>query len=159
MLLAQQFMREANEHKAECMFIDETGGYGAGVVDAMRSLGADVIGVQFGGKASDYRYFNKRSEMYMELAKWVKDGGQLPEDRELKEELCATTFVFQGDKFRIVEKELIKSQLGRSPDKADALALTFAFPVASLNPITGQLRNHRPREDATRGHDPFRSLN
>ena len=96
----------------------------------MRQLGHDVIGVQFGSKANDYRYYNKRSEMYFELAKWVKAGGSLPEDRELKEELCATTFVYQGDKFRIVEKELIKQEIGRSPDKADALALTFAMPIA-----------------------------
>jgi hypothetical protein len=134
-VLAGQFIRESNEFDADGVFVDETGGYGAGVVDSMRSLGARVTGVQFGGRASDYRYFNKRSEMYFELAKWVKDGGQLPDDKELKEELCATTFVYQGDKFRIVEKELIKQQIGRSPDKADALALTFAFPVVKKSAL------------------------
>lgn len=130
MLLADQFIKEMQAQNADAMLVDETGGYGAGVIDAMRQLGHDVIGVQFGGRPSDYRYYNKRSEMYFELAKWVKAGGSLPVDRELKEELCATTFVYQGDKFRIVEKELIKQQIGRSPDKADALALTFAMTVA-----------------------------
>ena len=43
--------------------------------------------MQFGGRAGDYRYYNKRSEMYFELAKWVKAGGALPDDRELKEEI------------------------------------------------------------------------
>ncbi|KAA3649384.1 MAG: hypothetical protein DWQ11_18755 [Proteobacteria bacterium] len=151
MLLAQQFIREAKEQEADGVFVDETGGYGAGVIDAMRSLGAASTGVQFGGKASDYRYFNKRSEMYFEMAKWVKDGGQLPDDRELREELCATTFVYQGDKFRIVEKEIIKDQIGRSPDKADALALTFAFPVVKRQPIDA-LRNDR---GARRDYDPY----
>jgi phage terminase large subunit len=129
MLVANQFVMEKQKYDADAFFVDETGGYGAGVIDAMRQLGHDVIGVQFGGKPNDYRYFNKRSEMYFELARWVKAGGALPLDRELKEELCATTYVFQGDKFRIVEKELIKAAIGRSPDKADAYALTFAFPV------------------------------
>ena len=152
MLLAQQFIRQLNEHKADAMFVDETGGYGAGVVDAVRSLGNSVIGVQFGGKPNDYRYFNKRSEMYMELAKWVKAGGQLPDDRELREELCATTFVFQGDKFRIVEKEMIKDQIGRSPDKADALALTFAYPVAPKNEID----RYRTRPERNE-YDPYRT--
>lgn len=150
MLLAQQFIRQLNEHKADAMFVDETGGYGAGVVDAVRSLGNSVIGVQFGGKPNDYRYYNKRSEMYMELAKWVKSGGQLPDDRELREELCATTFVFQGDKFRIVEKEMIKDQIGRSPDKADALALTFAYPVAPKN----EMDSYRTRPERNE-YDPY----
>lgn len=153
MVLAQQFINEMREHDVDGVFVDETGGYGAGVVDAMRSLGASCTGVQFGGRASDYRYFNKRSEMYFEMAKWVKDGGQLPDDRELREELCATTFVYQGDKFRIVEKEIIKDQIGRSPDKADALALTFAFPVVKRQPID-QLRNR----SATADYDPYARL-
>jgi len=153
MVLAGQFKKERTEHKADGVFVDETGGYGAGVVDAMRSLGETVVGVQFGGRPNDYRYFNKRSEMYFELANWVKAGGKLPDDRELREELCATTFVYQGDKFRIVEKEMIKDAIGRSPDKADALALTFAFPVTKKSPLdayrTGGNRNE---------YDPYESL-
>jgi len=150
MLVAQQFIKHATDHDADAFFVDETGGYGAGVIDAMRQLGHDVIGVQFGGKPSDYRYYNKRSEMYFEMAQWVKDGGQLPDDRELREELCATTYVFQGDKFRIVEKAIIKDAIGRSPDKADALALTFAYPVAKRDPYAA-LRRKQNRQD----HDPY----
>ncbi len=147
MLLAQQFIREAKEADCDAFMVDETGGYGAGVIDAMRQLNHDVIGVQFGGRPNDYRYFNKRSEMYFELAKWVKAGGCLPEDRELKEELCATTFVYQGDKFRIIEKELIKQQIGRSPDKADALALTFAMPVTRRSRLPGVLQSKTSRTE------------
>ena len=146
MVLADQFIREANEKSADAVFVDETGGYGAGVVDAMRMRGYPCIGIQFGARASDYRYFNKRSEMYFLLAEWVKSGGQLPDDRELKEELCATTFVYQGDKFRIVEKALIKDQIGRSPDKADALALTFAGPVIKRSHVESMIQ-HQPQFD------------
>lgn len=146
MLVASQFIQEFNLHQADGMFVDETGGYGAGVVDAMRQLGSDVVGVQFSSKPNDYRYFNKRSEMFFELAKWVKSGGALPKDDKLKEELCAITFVYQGDKFRIVEKELIKDVIGRSPDRADALALTFAFPVSKRSPFA---------RSASRDHDPY----
>ena len=150
MLLADNFIRDMKENQADAFFVDETGGYGAGVIDAMRQLGHDVIGIQFGGRASDYRYFNKRSEMYFELAKWVKAGGALPDDRELKEELCATTFVYQGDKFRIVDKGIIKDAIGRSPDKADALALTFAFPVNRKSPLDA-LRTSNKRGE----YDPY----
>ncbi|MBP6308455.1 MAG: hypothetical protein KA349_03235, partial [Burkholderiaceae bacterium] len=132
-------------------FVDETGGYGAGVIDTMRAAGHQVVGVQFGGSASDPRYFNKRSEMYFELAEWVKAGGALPLDRELKEELCAATYVFQGDRFRLAEKQLIKDKIGRSPDRADALALTFAFPVAPRDPF----RSVRRRAGPLAEHNPY----
>ena len=153
MLLANQFILESNQHHEDGFFVDETGGYGAGVIDAMRQLGHDVIGVQFGGRASDYRYYNKRSEMYFELAKWVKAGGALPKDRELKEELCATTYIFQGDKFRIVEKQFIKDLIGRSPDKSDALALTFAYPVIKKSPIERLAEKYKGAKKGE--HDPY----
>lgn len=150
MLVASQFMQEFKQYNADAMFVDETGGYGAGVIDAMRQLGSDVVGVQFAGRPNDYRYFNKRSEMFFEMAKWVKEGGALPKDDKLKEELCAITYVYQKDKFRIVEKELIKDAIGRSPDRADALALTFAFPVTKM---TGKAASRTKRE-----YDPYASV-
>lgn len=158
MLVASQFIQEARQHEADAVFVDETGGYGAGVVDAMRQLGSDVVGVQFSGKPNDYRYFNKRSEMYFELANWIKSGGMLPRDEKLKEELCAVTFVYQGDKFRIVEKDIIKDAIGRSPDRSDALALTFAFPVEKRNPFKqARTKDYDPLQNfSTHIIDPYR---
>src|SRR3546814_12626273 len=80
---------DRDERKADAIFVDETGGYGAGVVDDMRRRGYPVIGVQFGGKPNDYRYYDKRSEMLFELCDWIKKGGALAPDPGLKEELCA----------------------------------------------------------------------
>src|SRR3546814_5496052 len=94
---------EYDERKADAIFVDETGGYGAGVVDDMRRRGYPVIGVQFGGKPNDYRYYDKRSEMLFELCDWIKKGGALAPDPGLKEELCALRYVYQGDKFRSEE--------------------------------------------------------
>ena len=122
------------QNEADACFVDATGGYGAGVIDTMRSTNHDAIEVYFNGSASDKQYFNKRAEMYFELAKWVKAGGSLPDDPELLEELCAVTYRFQGDKFRLDEKDDVKELIGRSPDKADAVALTFAYPVAKKPP-------------------------
>src|SRR3546814_4795959 len=68
--------------------------------------------------------------MLFELCDWIKKGGALAPDPGLKEELCALRYVYQGDKFRVVPKDIIKQQIGRSPDKSDALGLTFAYPVA-----------------------------
>jgi hypothetical protein len=79
----------------------------------------------------DRRYFNKRSEMWNELAEWVKAGGCLPEVGELARELSEPTYAYQGGRLRLEEKAQIKSRLGFSPDLGDALALTFAMPVVA----------------------------
>jgi phage terminase large subunit len=150
-LVAEQFVLERDKQDADAFFVDGTGGYGAGVVDVMRSKGHQVSEVQFAGKAGSPRYFNKRTEMYWLLAEWVKAGGALPKDRELKEELCSTTYAYQNDQFRVAEKETIKKVLGRSPDRADALALTFAFPVAPRNPFKSMMPKGKPGRE----YDPY----
>lgn len=38
-LVAQQFVQEKSKHDADAFFVDETGGYGAGVIDTMRAAG------------------------------------------------------------------------------------------------------------------------
>jgi hypothetical protein len=152
MLVASQVAQEIDSSGADACFVDESGGYGAGVVDALRQINRDPIGVQFGGKATDPRYFNKRSEMYFELSKWIKSGGKIPDDSELKEELCATTYTFQGDKFRLCSKDDIKKEIGRSPDRADALILTFAYPVQPKSPFA---HIQTDKAAVARGYDPY----
>lgn len=117
---------------ADGCFIDNTGGWGAGWIDQLMVLGRSPIGVGFAGKADDPRYFNKRTEIHFRLAEWVKSGGCLPDDPELAAELTAMTYVFRGDKMWLEEKEQVREKLGRSPDRADAAALTFAFDVMPL---------------------------
>lgn len=127
--IASTVAMSAQKFKADAIFVDNTGGWGSGVVSYLNDWGYNVIGVQFAGKANENIYYNKRTEMIHELAYWVKGGGCLPRDNELKEELCAQTFFHKKDKLLMTEKAQIKEDLGRSPDLADAYALTFAFPV------------------------------
>jgi hypothetical protein len=151
MLVASQVGIDIDAHEPDAVFVDATGGYGVGVVDALRMTSRDCIEVYFNGKPNDFRYFNKRSEMYFELSKWIKHGGSLPDDEELKEELCAITYTFQGDKFRISDKDEIKDVIGRSPDRADALALTFAHPMGkrSMRNLLGM------KSSNTKDYDPY----
>jgi hypothetical protein len=115
---------------ADAVLVDGTGGYGAGVIDALRLANFDVIEVQFAGKANDPRYANKRAEMWFEMAEWVKTGGvALPNLPELSAELTAPTYLFTGGRFQIEPKDQIKARLGWSPDLGDGLALTFAQQV------------------------------
>ena len=113
---------------AEVVFVDSTGGYGAGVEDAMLQAGLNVVPVNFSGQATDPRFFNKRSEMWFKMAEWIKRGGALPNVPGLVRELTTPTYTYQAGKFRLEEKDQIKKRVQFSPDDADALALTFSIP-------------------------------
>lgn len=126
--IAARLMKEKASWGSEFDMVDDTGGYGAGVIDSLIAAGQSPLPVNFSGKSTDPRYFNKRSEMWFEMAEWVRRGGALPDIPELVKELTAPTYCIQGGKFRLEEKEQIKKRLGFSPDYADALAMTFALP-------------------------------
>lgn len=107
------------------VFVDGTGGYGAGVVDSMIQAGHTPTEVQFSGKSQDPRYLNARAEMWFRMAAWVKRGGKLPNIRELIKQFTTPTYFFQNGKFQLEPKEQIKKRLGYSTDYGDALGLTF----------------------------------
>jgi phage terminase large subunit len=109
-------------------YVDGTGGYGAGVIDALMKNGLSPLEVNFAGKASDPRFYNKRAEMWWNMAAWIRRGGCLPNLPELVKELTAPTYSYQGGKILLEPKDKIKERLGFSPDLADALALTFTNP-------------------------------
>lgn len=126
--IAARLMLAKERVGSELELIDSTGGYSSGVEDACRLAGVDLYPVNFSGKADDPRYFNKRSEMHFRFAKWVKDGGALPDMPELVREFTVATYYFENGKFRVVEKEQMKALLnGRSPDVLDAYLTTFAL--------------------------------
>jgi phage terminase large subunit len=107
------------------VFIDDTGGFGAGWIDQLRVLGRSPIAVAFSGQAHDrLRYYNKRAEMYFDAIEWIRRGGALPESPELAAALTQTTYSFQGDRFLLEPKEDVKIKLSFSPDEADAFVLT-----------------------------------
>ena len=87
--------------------------------------------VNFGGKAiKSEHYANKRSEMWDGVREWLENGGAIPNDSELKSELASPTYSFDARGRKVLEpKDKLKERGLRSPDMADALALTFAFPV------------------------------
>lgn len=128
--LAGRVAREVRDFKPDAVFVDA--GNGAGVIDVLRRMGVDVIEVPFGGKPlNPGQYANKRAEMWGEMAAWIKSGGALPErEADLGEELACAVYDFDAaGRMRLEPKDKIKERLGKSPDLADALALTFAAPV------------------------------
>ena len=121
-------------HRPDAVFVDETG-VGAGVVDRLRSLRYDVIGVNFGAKATGLtkvKTANKRAEMWQRMKEWMEQGGvRIPPDRMLEVELTGVEYRHDHNNAILLEKkEDMKKRGLKSPDRADALALTFAYPVS-----------------------------
>lgn len=145
---------------SELEFIDNTGGHGSGVVDFMNANGYAIIPVNFSQKPSRAAYYNKRAEMWFEMAAWIKRGGCLPPDSQLARELTTPTYTYtpQG-KLRLEAKEQIKERLGFSPDKADALALTFAHAEAPGVHHDGQAIGMPPRQKQNLDWNPLNDDN
>jgi phage terminase large subunit len=123
--IASWITYEYNQSTPDAVVVD-TVGLGAGVYDQLATAGVYSIDGNAGMKADDDRYFNKRSEMYFNLKEAIKKGLKLPKDDGLLEELMSITYTFnEKGQMRLESKDKIKETLGRSPDKSDAVALTF----------------------------------
>jgi hypothetical protein len=142
---------------ADLIFIDGTGGYGAGPEDALRLAKYKPISVNFSSAAISDRYFNKRTEMIYEFVYWIQRGGALPNSPQLKKELLAHSYYFQNGKKRVTEKEQVKALIKQSPDEVDGAALTFALPDRPhLDSGINAVRKKRQQEFASpRPYDPF----
>lgn len=119
------------------LFIDMIG-IGAGVLDRLVELGYGnrVMGVNFGAAAGeDEQYINKRHECYGEMAEWMKHG-TIPDTEEWLADVTSTAIrgYDSHGRFRLELKADVKKITGKSPDLADALALTFAEPVEDVPP-------------------------
>jgi len=114
------------------VFVDGTG-VGAGVVDRLLQLGYPVVEVNFGGRADDREHYGNRSaEMWGLTKKWLE--GQeacLAKDNTLADQLCNRDYSYSGSMQLLMEKkDDMRDRSLESPDRADALVLTFAYPVA-----------------------------
>ena len=132
--VANQATHYIRQYKPARVFID-AGGVGGGVIDILNDRGFKKIvrAVMFGGKAlADDRYHNRRAEMWDELRQWLQSipPVKIPDDEILCAELTSVNKKYDSrGRLQLEEKDEIKKRLGRSPDMADALALTFAEPV------------------------------
>lgn len=126
----------------------DIGAMGAGVVDRLREQGFDVRGVNFGGSPTDkIKYANKRAEMWGEMAAWLKEGGHIPDDQELRQDLIGPEYSYTSSQQLLLEKkESMKKRGLPSPDCADALALTFAALVTD-SASYGEIAQPEPDQD------------
>lgn len=132
MQLAARVAEFINDERPDAVFVDATG-IGWGVVDRLHQMGYTfVIGVQVGERAfRPEQFYNRRAELWYDMREWIKDGGDLPDDKELETDLTSIEYGFDGKNRYVLEsKDDMKERGLDSPDTADALALTFHSPVA-----------------------------
>ena len=118
------------EYKPTLVVIDE-GGLGAGIVDRLKEQRYKIKGVNFGNKAKNpIMYGNMRAQMWGDMRDWLKSAS-IPSDRFLKTDLISPMMKpdSRGTIFLESKKEM-KARGLASPDAADAICVTFAFPVA-----------------------------
>ena len=128
--MANIIARLQDEYKAVCVNVDL--GYGTGIVSAATTMGRQWNLVSFAGKPLDIGCLNKRAEMWKEMRDWLKAGGALPEDDVIRTDLTSPETVPRVDgKLQLESKESMKKRGVPSPNRADALALTFATQVYS----------------------------
>lgn len=129
-----------------CICVDGIG-IGSSALDFLVGLNLNVLSVigsaSMGAftKAGDLRLKNRRAEMYWRLREALDptnpDPISLPPDTELLGDLAAVRYkvVTMGAvaALQMREKDEIREMLGRSPDKGDAVAMTFVDGIPEPN--------------------------
>lgn len=122
-----------------CVTLDMGGGYGSAAFAILKeNIDPDKIKTFKGGESARGRtkdrmfgFTNKRTEAYWKLREALDPsqlGGSplmLPDDRELLVELTAPLWEESTRGYKMETKEDVQKKLGRSPDKADAVALAW----------------------------------
>lgn len=110
--------------------IDETG-IGKPIKDRLNEQKYRVKGVNFAWASKEKkRYGNMRAQMWAAMKRWLETSA-IPNDKYLKADLIGPRKKPDSKNVMFLEsKRDMKSRKLASPDSADALAVTFAFPVA-----------------------------
>jgi hypothetical protein len=140
------FIAQHRQPGERCFVKVDACGVGLGVASILRQHeGArdewlTVIEVDAAAKGSD-EFPNLRSQLWFAMADWLRGGGAIPDDKALAAELTAPRYSFDAQGRRVAEKkEQFKQRLKRSPDRADALALSV-YQAGGIAPVV-----HVPRK-------------
>lgn len=123
-----------------CRVFIDSGGLGAPIVSQLKSVKPEYVhivkGVNF-GETSQFKKArphisgpkNRKTEMWLRAEEWFREeaGVRIPQDDSLVSQLCSVRITSTVTNDSMLEsKESLRSRGFGSPDKADALCLTFA---------------------------------
>ena len=111
--------------------VDATG-LGAGVAPHMLRTGCTALPVKVASSPTQRTEMGEfallRDQLWWSCREWLRadPGAMLPPDETLVEELATPTYEIKNGRVRVMDKTTMRELLKRSPDRADALCLTFA---------------------------------
>ena len=150
LIAGQIIARFEDEEQADAVFVD--GGFGTGIVSAGKGMGRDWTLVWFAAESADHGCLNKRAEMWKAARDWLKQGGAIPEDPTLRDELQSPEIVPRLDgKLQIESKKDMKTRGIPSPNRADSLVISFAYPVVKRSPLD----EYRTGRGKGKDYDPY----
>ena len=144
--------RACTAERVDLLVIDDTG-LGGGVTDRLKELrhemareAKQLLGensesdyghslrdtyihpFKAGARAKEEKHFvNATAECWWAVRRWLQGGGCIPKDQALIAQLTSRRYAFQSDqRIQLETKDKLKRKGGRSPDEADALAMTFS---------------------------------
>lgn len=121
------YLKTSKKDRPAVIAVDGNG-LGAGVYDALKHFKIPVYKCMFAEvpKRNPDRYTRVRDQIWFEMREWIHTGDvSIPNHKKLIEDLVIPTYE-DSPKIKIEDKKSLKKRLGRSPDYADALALTFS---------------------------------
>ena len=151
--------------KPKKLFVD-IGGQGAGVYDVLVSYGEPyseiAVPINFGSEPQDTEIIlpdgserpgpkNRRAEMWYRSREWLNQpgGADIPDDNLLQRDACGPGYKYDVNQRLVLEsKQEMRKRGINSPDRWDAIALTFAEPV--LAEVEGGARS-RHKQPVRRG--------
>jgi hypothetical protein len=139
--LADVLRRKFDSYPVTMMFLDNSGvgGNAGAILNGLLALNfKNVMGINFGDQAiHDQFYVLRRDEMWGGMKDWLRNGGAIDQDRDLAADLQKPILMKDiKQRIKLEPKDDMKKRLAKmgldssSPDDGDALALTFAMPVA-----------------------------
>lgn len=139
-----------DEHQADAVFLDA--GYGTGIYSAGKTMGRAWMLVWSASSSGDPSCLNKRAEMWRLGKDYLAQGGTIPADPVLRDELQAPNIIPRLDgKLQIESKKEMRIRKVPSPNRADAFMLSFAYPVTKrTTPI--------PKAGTSGDYDPLKYM-
>lgn len=138
-------------------------GVGSSPYDFLKMLELDVIGVNVTekatatSKAGNLKFFNLRSQLWWQFREFLdpanNTGAAIPNDDQLKRELCSAWWGMSGATVKVASREEIIDEVGNSPDRATAFIL--ALMDSPISPPSIRHREHNQVSNARREHNPY----
>ena len=151
MRLVAKIVTYVADVKPDAVILDSTG-LGGPIADRLRQLGVNVFDVNFASRAmSSSVYANIRAEMWFKLREALRLDLAISDDMALEMELTSPEYAYDiRNRILLEGKDAMKKRGMASPDRADALALTYAVPVIrgiSTHAVTSYTDHYNPLAD------------